>query len=123
MTDDMKVNEYLEHIKTRKSTAAYYLYKKGLELFFEWLKKDPSATVKDAQKRSTMENFNERNYYGFKIEEWYKALRQQGYAHNSFLFDSSFSLTRPWARFNIHSIASTKASHILPCIPTLFYRF
>jgi integrase len=70
----MKVEEYLEHVKTRKSINLYRLNRRGLELFFQWIQKDANEVIEDAQKRAQMESFKDRNYYGFKIEEFYKWL-------------------------------------------------
>jgi integrase len=86
--NDVKLEEYLEHIKARKSINLYRLSRRGLELFFEYLHEDPTVVLKDAQKRSKVESFKERNYYGFKIEEFYKWLTNEqtdrpAYEHNS----------------------------------------
>jgi hypothetical protein len=55
-----------------------------LGLFLEFPHEEPVGVLDDAQKRSKMENFKERNYYGFKIEEFYVWLtKEQKFSHNS----------------------------------------
>jgi hypothetical protein len=84
MTNDMKLQQYLDDLKSRRSVATYHLGRQALNLFLEYEKKTPSEILADAQKRQLSENLIEKRYWSNEIEKFYKWLTiDKGYGHNT----------------------------------------
>ena len=79
----MKAQEFLDYVKNAKSKNTLKEYRNGLKKFSEWYGKDLDTILLERKQDLESEDPVRRRHFERKLEEFHRALLNEGYAVNS----------------------------------------
>ncbi len=79
----MKAQNFLDHVKKAKSKNTLKEYRNGLKKFSQWYGKDLDTILMERKQDLKSEDPVRRRHFEHKLEEFHRALLNEGYAVNS----------------------------------------